>query len=52
MQVLELSRCGLQDVGGAVLCSALLHQHSLRQLSLSWNALSTDTAQALEAVLR
>jgi hypothetical protein len=52
MQVLDLSRCGLQDAGGAAICSALLQQSSVRELCLGWNALSSGTAQAVEAVLR
>lgn len=51
-QVLDLSRCGLQDAGAAAVCTALNQQDTLRELHLSWNALSHATAQALEAVLR
>lgn len=51
-QVLDISRCGIQDAGGAAVCGALLQQDTLRELHLSWNALSHATAQALEAVLR
>lgn len=52
LQVLDLSQCGIQDAGGAALCSAMLQQNSLQELHLSWNALSQATAKALEAVLR
>jgi hypothetical protein len=47
-----MSRCGLQDAGGAAICSSLLQQDSVRELHLGWNALSSATAQAVEAVLR
>jgi hypothetical protein len=52
VQVLDVSRCGILDAGGAAICSALLQQDTLRELHLSWNALSHGTAQALETVLR
>lgn len=52
LQVLDISRCGIQDAGGAAVCLALMQQDSVRELHLSWNALSHATAQALEAVLR
>jgi hypothetical protein len=52
VQVLDVSRCGILDAGGAAICSALLQQDALRELHLSWNALSHGTAQALETVLR
>lgn len=52
LQVLDLSRCGILDGGGAAICSALLQQDTLRELRLGWNALSHATAQALESVMR
>lgn len=51
-QVLDVSRCGILDAGGAAICSALQQQDTLWELHLSWNALSHGTAQALETVLR
>ena len=52
LQVLNLSHCGLNDTGGAAICLALLQQDTLLDLHLSWNALSSMTAKALESALR
>jgi len=52
VQVLDLSRCGIKDSGGAAICTALLQQDSICELHLSWNALSNMTAKALEVLLR
>jgi hypothetical protein len=52
MQVLRLARCELHDAGGAVVLSALRSHPCLRELDLSWNALSHGTAKAVEAAFR
>jgi hypothetical protein len=51
-QVLRLARCELHDAGGAVVLSALRSHPCLRELDLSWNALSHGTAKAVEAAFR
>lgn len=52
LQELDLSRCQLNDAGGAAVCLALQQQDTLQELSLSWNALSHATACALEGLFR
>jgi hypothetical protein len=52
MQVLRLARCELHDAGGAVVLSALRSHPCVRELDLSWNALSHGTAKAVEAAFR
>jgi hypothetical protein len=52
LQVLRLARCELHDAGGAVVLSALRSHPCLRELDLSWNALSHGTAKAVEAAFR
>jgi hypothetical protein len=51
-QVLRLARCELHDAGGAVILFALCNHPCLRELDLSWNALSHGTAKAVEAAFR
>jgi hypothetical protein len=52
LQVLKLARCELHDAGGAVILTALRSHPCLRELDLSWNALSHGTAKAVEAAFR